>query len=359
MKTKVTHGLLILFLFVSGSTYAQITFNQSDYPVPGEIWAELSDSRTGVHTIPGAGASQNWNYSSAFIVDDTTVLGFILPSSTPLAWASNFPNATMALWDVSNNAATYLRSASNGIFLDGGYDASGGQPVTVLDLNPDQLILPAPFTYNGTRNHNALFTVEQPAQLPNPGVLIKLYFIQNFTCNAYGTINTPIAVNASVLRIRDFTYTIDSTFLDAAGTGNYTFFNSNGPADTSITHYFVKKGPNAIVMEIDEDPATPGNSIGARYYQPGLVGLPENNELQEQVSLFPNPSYGEIITIQVDFEGAEQLRICDVDGKVVRQESIKGISTYLMNSSAFARGIYFYELSGPSIPPVRNRFVIQ
>jgi hypothetical protein len=351
--------LFLSFIVISLSVNAQITINQGDFPVPGEVWVELSDGRYGVHTITTGGGPQSWDYSNAFVVDDTTVLGFITPSSTPPGWASSFPNSTMALYELLDSTAVFLRAANDGLYVDGFYDITGGNPLTVLDFDPDILLIPVPFTNGSTRTDIAGFEVEQPAVPPNPGFLIKFFIVKEFEGDAYGSLITPAATYPNVLRAKTIEYSIDSTFIDILGTGNYSFLNANGPSDTTITITFLQKGPNTIVMEIEEDPASPGTSVSARYYNPNLVSLNDLQQEDRSVVVYPNPVTGNVLNVEVGFDGAELLRIYDSKGSLLTEENIRGIRKYELNTSQFAPGIYYYEVNSGTGVPVRDKFIIQ
>lgn len=350
--------LLASLIFAALVSNAQITINQSDFPVPGEIWVELSDGRYGVHTITAGGGPQSWDYSNAFVVDDTTVLGFITPASTPPGWASNFPNSTLALWELLDSSAVFLRSANDGLYVDGFYDITGGQPLTVIDLDPDVLIIPAPMTNGSTTTDIGGFEIEQPAAPPNPGFLIKVFVVKEFDVDGYGSLITPAGTFPDVLRGKVIEYNIDSTFIDVLGTGNYTFLNANGPSDTTITYTFLQNGPNTTVMEIEEDPASPGTAAGARYYNPNLVSLNDLQNEDRSVNVYPNPVTGNVLNVEIGFNDAEILRVYDSKGSLLTEENISGVSKYELNTTRFGSGIYFYEVSPRSGLPVRDKFIV-
>jgi hypothetical protein len=337
----------------------QITVTQSDLPVQGEVWVELSDSRTGVHTITAPGGPQSWDYSNAFQVDDTTVIGFASTASTPPGWASNFPNATMAFYEVFDSTAVYLYTSNDGLYVDGLYDITGEFPLTVLDMNPDQLIYPTPFTMGSTRMNYAGFEVEQPAVPPTPGFLIKIFLVNEFEGDGYGSLITPAGTYPNVLRDKGIEYTIDSTFIDVLGNGNYTFLNANGPSDSTVIYRFVTNGPNAILMEIEEDPASLGTSLGASYYNPNLVGIQDNVSSSNELSIYPNPVSGGILNVEIDFDAAESLMIYDAHGRLIESKIVQSAKKVNVDTHRFSKGIYFLEIRGNGITPVRDKFIVQ
>jgi hypothetical protein len=335
MKTK--NYLIILFVLATLHLKAQVTITQADFPTAGTLWIEYFDSRTNVHTITAPGPSQAWNYSTAFLVDDTMAIGFIAPSGTPAGWAANFPASNVASYNPADSAAQFYVSNNTGFYLDGVYSNSSVTPANILDFNPDQLLVPAPFSYNDTRNNTALFVVEQPG---TPAFQIKLYFISSFLADAWGSLVTPEGTFPSTLRVKQVSYTIDSTFIDITGSGTYTFLQSNGPTDTTITYTWYTNGPLPILMSISQDPVTL-NSTGAEYYSLTPVGFNENSSLQFNVP-YPNPAAA-LIQFDINDEAAELVRIYDMNGKVIREEPVKNLNRLILTTTNFKNGIYFYD----------------
>src|SRR5689334_21906027 len=105
---------IILTSLLPLSSFAQITITQSDFPAIGDLWIKLGDYRYGMHTIGSGGASMTWNYSSAFVVQDTSGSRFQNVSVAPSAWNSNFPGATGVIYDPADTAAQYLKTTSDG-----------------------------------------------------------------------------------------------------------------------------------------------------------------------------------------------------------------------------------------------------
>ncbi|HEX5001251.1 MAG TPA: T9SS type A sorting domain-containing protein [Bacteroidia bacterium] len=319
---------------------AQPTIVQADFPTPGTLWVDFGDSRTGVHTITPAGPSQTWNYASAFIVDDTTVLNFILPSAAPNGWGSNFPSSGVCLYTAADSTAEFFKSLANGFYADGVYYGSQTTTFNVLDFNPDQLLVPANFTYNSTRNNTSLIVLDQ---IGPPNIRVKAYTIQSFLGDAYGSLVTPSGSYPSTLRIKETDYSIDSTFIDITGTGTYNFVNTSGPSDTSIVYNWLKNGPMALIMSIDYDPINQQSS-GADYYSLTPVGISEVTSGSSPMLVYPNPT--DVGWIRFDMENADgkTLRIFSVEGKLLREENIAGLNSITLSTGSFAKGIYFYEV---------------
>jgi hypothetical protein len=341
MKTK--HLLSVILLALPVLSIAQPTIVQGDFPVPGTVWVEFNDERDSSHTVTAPGPSQTWNYSTAFIVSDTTVVNFILPSSTPASWAANFPAATVAVYSPADTTAQYFKSLPDGFYADGIYTGSVTSPIPVLDVNPDQLLVPGNFSYNDTRNHYGLIVFDQPPAPPTPAIRFKIYFMEEFTGDAYGSLVTPAGSFPNVLRVKSLTYVIDSTFMDILGTGNYTFVNSNGPSDTSIAYNFIKNAPGALLMTIEQDGSTL-QSTSASYFGTGPVGLNDPQSSSGLISVYPNPVASAFVNFDINYEKAAVVRITNISGQLVQEVNVKGLNRLVLQTSTFEKGVYFYDL---------------
>jgi len=319
---------------------AQPTIVQADFPTPGTLWVDFGDSRTGVHTITPAGPSQTWNYASAFVVDDTTVLNFILPSAVPNGWGSSFPSSGVALYSAVDTTAEFFKSLSNGFYADGTYYGSLTTTFNTLDFNPDQLLVPGNFTYNSTRNNTSLIVLDQ---IGPPNIRVKAYTVQSFLGDAYGSLVTPTGTYPNTLRIKETDYSLDSTFIDITGTGTYTFVNASGPTDTSVVYNWLKNGALALLMSIDYDLINQ-QSNGADYYSLTPVGISEVTSENSPMHVYPNPT--DVDWIKFDMENADgkTLRIFSVEGKLLREENITGLNSITLSTNSFSKGIYFYEV---------------
>jgi hypothetical protein len=74
----------------------------------------------------------------------------------------------------------------------------------------------------------------------------------------------------------------------------------------------------------------------------GWVGIDEQNGETNKVKAFPNPAKGSV-NIQSDIEGASNVEILDVSGKIVGKYKIQN-SQVNINTVLFPPGNYFYEL---------------
>lgn len=336
MKKTLTLSLLFMAL----KTQAQITITQSAFPTAGTAWIGYGDNRQAVHTITApSGTPQTWNYANAFVIDDTSGIAFVTPASTP--YASNFPNATLASYDALSDFATYYKGTPNGFYLDGFYDGMGTPPLQNVNFDPDLLGLPVPFTYNNTRNNNAKVEVIQAGP---PPIKIVLTIVQQFVCDAFGTLTTPVFSNQQVIRIKQSQYSVDSVFMDLLGNGTWTLLSSN-QGDSSLTYAFARNATLPILMEISADPAAPTTSIGATYYESGVSGINENTANSPSVTAFPNPVANGVLKFKIEDPSAVQLSLFDLAGKQVYQTSVAGVNTLTVYTSTLQSGAYLFKVT--------------
>jgi hypothetical protein len=83
-----------------------------------------------------------------------------------------------------------------------------------------------------------------------------------------------------------------------------------------------------------------GNAFAIRMNM-GVLGLDE--EAKVEISVFPNPA-NEVINISLNKEVSATLTLLDVSGKVVRTQTLNGISTSI-NTASLNSGVYFVTIN--------------
>jgi hypothetical protein len=325
------------------------TITSASFPNVGEIWVEFIDITGSLVTITPAGAGQTWNYGTSFNVGDTSAINFRPLSDAPayMDLSSTFSiGDMMVLDDLNDSSATVFESNSTGFYFDGVYDhglfvdAQLGLNQNYVDFNPNRLIVPAPFAINDTRDNNAMFELN----FTIPGlttVNTKTFFIQSFEADASGTLTTPMGTFNNVLRIKEFTYQLDSTTYvpPFPGLTETTFVQ-----DTSITYIFLHANYDCLLMTADVDPITL-QVTEASYYDPIVaVGNEETNTIP--VSIYPNPAGGEFYLNHI--RNNSTIQIFDVTGKLINNQYLGGLeSNVKVNTSDMPAGFYFFSMSNP------------
>jgi hypothetical protein len=320
------------------------TITSANFPNIGEIWVEFIDTTGSLLTIGPAGAGQTWNYGTSFNVGDTSAVNFRPLSDAPayMGLQSTFSNADlMVLNDLNDSAATLFESNPTGFYLDGAYDqglfvdAQLGLNQNYIDFNPNRLLIPAPFAINDTRNNNARFGLTFTFSGIN--INSRTYFIQSFEADASGTLTTPMGTFNNVLRIKEFTYQLDSTSYNPSVIADTTSMQ-----DTTITYQFVHANSHCLLMTVSVDPISL-QVTQASYYDPIFaVGNEESNSIP--VSIYPNPAGEEFYLNHI--RNNSTIQIFDITGKLIKDQFLGGMeSSIKMNTTEMPAGFYFFSIS--------------
>lgn len=331
----------LLLVLITCQLQAQITITQSDAPTAGTQWTEFDDDRPGIFTLGAAGANQSWNYATNFVTQDVNYLNFVSIASLPANLATQFPSANLAFNMVSDSICQYFVVNNTGIYIDGMflYSAFANPPYNKFEFNPDNLLIPFPFTYNSTRNHTSK---QEIIIVGTPTIKTVVTTMQQFNGDGYGQLTTPAGTFPNTLRIKSFQYSIDSAFMDIMGNGNFTFISSGGPSDTSVTYFHMKNGTNSFLCTVDMNMSnTAVESVS--YLVNGISGIddPSNNN---EIQLFPNPVINDLLTISVRDPQIKYITIFDSNGKLVYTHDLYGADQYTLQFDV-AKGLYVYQLN--------------
>jgi hypothetical protein len=337
---------ILPFLALLGITYTgkTQTITQADHPVAGEIWLQFIDTTGGGVVIDPPGTGLNFDFTN-LTIHDTDAVVFEPVSAAPayMNASTNFPNSGLCVLNLADSSGTFLQSAPDGFYLDGQYspglisNAQVGLNIDAISLDPGRLMVPTPFAYSDTRNHTSNFTFSfNPTGIPFPiTVTVSSSFVQFMEADGEGTLTTPFGVFPGVLRYKEITYTVDSTFYSV-------FLNDTVEySDTTISYSFVKQGPHMMLASVDLDPNT-FTPIRASYYDPAVLVGTEQNSITPV--LYPNPA-NEVITLS-NVRDNSMLEIFDYTGRVIKQLSNIGMGNRLiMRTEELPSGMYFLRMS--------------
>lgn len=346
--------LLCLSLFLQKGKSQVIT--QSDFPFLGDIWVEYIDTVPSGFSISPSGFSQVWDFSTLYNVNDTGGFIFNPPSAVPNNWDQYFPQAHYSFFlQDTDSTCLFFKNLANGFYIDGvanNNDSLTPNGLNYLDYAPDFMLFPAPFQYGDTVIHQAKFILNDTVSgFP---VMFSLTLQQEFYGEGSGSLTTPLWNYPTVLRIKTFTTTYDSTFIDFNDGNGYILTSNNGPSDTSISYQFVKDGPWMLIATLEVDPFS-GDVSKASYYESYLISS-LNGEQQTKLNVFPNPVEANSI---IKFTSSESglLNIYDSNGKLVLNALLKA-GDNLFSTEEFAAGLYHYKLIGTSNLTNNGKFVV-
>jgi hypothetical protein len=348
----------IFTIFMAGIALQQVqaqTITSANLPMLGEAWVEFIDNTGSLVTITPSGAGQTWNYGTSFVVGDTSGFIFELPNTAPayMNGSANFPGASFVVnnSDPLDSSATFIKSNATGLYYDGIYEQGAiDNPnqniyISAIDFNPDRLIIPVPFSINDNRLNNAKFQIQFSFMPPPPAPPITVtgiagnYYIQDFTADASGTLTTPFGTFNNILRIKEFTYQVDSINFDLALIPDSVSFH-----DTTITYQFVQANSHCLLMSASVDPIT-NQTIRASYYDPiVLVGNEENASIP--VTMYPNPAVEEFYLNHV--RNNSTIQIFDISGKLIKDQYLGGLESNIkINTADMPVGFYFFSITNP------------
>ncbi len=350
-KTYLTSAAV----FIGTSLMAQtaITVTQSDLPTIGSSWINAGDTAATSLTItPASSSFQAWNYASSFTVSgyDTT----ILVSPNGLQGASNFPQANMAINNPKDSMAIFIKSDNTGLYMDGYYSYSTQNPYNVIDMNPNDLFIPVPFTYNSSRTNTAKYTIT----FTSGSIPLKMvaYATKLFTADAFGSLVTPVATYPNTLRLKTYQTTLDSMFANF-GSG-YQFVSKSG--DTTTTYTWLRNTSTPIVMEIYLDATN--NIVEGSYLFQNNVGIQQQALVSNGLTVYPNPAKDQITIIARGLEaGRSVLSVYDNLGNLVMQNQVETnmtSSTFVLPIAHLAQGVYSYQLNN-NAKSLSGKFVKQ
>lgn len=335
---------------------AQITITQTDLPIVGTYYINATDSNY-VAPIPAGGAAQSWNYSSLLNnVQDT--IGFMSSVGTP--YASTFPQANLAGFDANTNAWIYFISNSTGFYVNGAYSSAffGG---ILLNYNPPQLIVPAPFTYNDTRLSNYRFEYADTTSLIS-GSPDSVKYIINGTINmlgdGYGLLTLPNANHPNTLRIKSTTVQSDTIQVKIPFVGWTTFSSTQ----TQTTNYrWVKNGTasNALLLEISADSAGQTSETSSYLLNSGVVAVSNEVKNESKTTAYPTPAK-DFITFNFNnrLNSDAVLVIYNAQGQKVKQINVGNLDIFTARVNLFVNGVYFYNVVSTNGIEDKGRFVV-
>jgi hypothetical protein len=342
MKKKI----LLCLLFLPAVSKCQITFTGNDLPHAGTQWNTFSDSPpTGITTVtPASSSAQNWNYTNAFSIDDTSAIDFVDPA--PLFGYSYFPNSNLAVsiffFGPIND---FFRSDNSGFYLEGEYASFPAS--TQLKTCTNKLLLPAPITY-GTTVYNSSRSIEieiYDTTSQSPATMHITNETQYFKCDAWGTMSTPFASNVSVLRLRSGVLsTVDSSFIDSSGTATNFVFNlvtSSGPGVDFDIMFICNSQTLLAIASLDSSTNTISNTT---LYNSTFTGIEQIKSSAPAFDVYPNPVSGSTLYISTDDHvGKSDYEILNSLSGTVKKGSFNG--SFLILEANLTAGIYFVRIT--------------
>ncbi len=352
MMRSLTTTFVLLFLLLAQSQ-AQITVNSSDMAGVGDLVLQAGDSTVAFGPAPGGMGSQTWDLS-ALAAHDTTAMEFIDPSGTP--HASDFPNATMAIREVSPNGDTahiYLEKSTSVLQVLG---IAGTEIPVALQLDPPQRILSFPANYNNTDSSQSMFDVTMDgSSFGADSVRLKNVTTKYDTISAYGSVTTPSGTY-DVLRNSVTEYSVDSTWAKAFGAWGFI----EESRDTSYYHDFWSDHASAKFPVATMNMDSTNSQVTDIDWLLGLspASVSKEDPVQRSVLLYPNPTRGKL---RVEMEGVSNgiVEVMDLQGRTVQTETFQS-ERIILDTGDQPKGLYLLQVMNDKGKTVyRGRFEIE
>lgn len=352
-------NLLVIFIVCLSLTInAQITITSTNMPVSGDTCRYSRASLSSVGDYTATGANYLWDFSAL----DSTGQGMrkFEPSSATPYFFYFFPpkygeqtldsvpippipvgGLTLSIKDIYS---FYKKNGSTSFNAEGLGLTMSGIPIgtTAQGNNDDELYL---FPLNYLNRDSTTFNFSTPTFSAIP-FTYKKHGYRITEADGYGTIITPYGTD-SCLHVVTTQYSIDTIYIPALPVG----FNKFGFPNYVRSYQWLTLHEKIPFLEVS------GNLIGGNFtatsakYRDKLrswVGIKEESA-SLAISVFPNPSTGQLTIITPKNNGAIKAEIVDLQGKIVFSKDLSNNSEianqHQLNVSSLAKGIYVLNLS--------------
>lgn len=356
--------LLALFLMPILSGMAQVTINQQDLPQPGDTFMLYVDKTPVVTLGTASPTQQNWNWA-ALGNDSTKYATYGFTSS--LSFASSFPGSNSytygpavlyggpgspspgagvgyTMWAVNSTGMWVIGYRSN-------YDGTGEKNILT---NPNELLMPVPCIYGLNQTDNSTWEVNINYIQTDYDTLYRSRTGKTFTCDAWGSMTTPLGSFSGVLRVKEFSVKIDSVFIKS---GPVTLYSMEWSRDTSFKYYFwspQQRHPVATAYCTNS-----GVLSRVEYVSWAQQSAPNTSRDILQILISPNPA-DEYIFIKMPPAGNIQpytIVISDISGRAVYSQESNLTEIYIP-AQKFNNGVYSLKVMLSSGESIRSRLII-
>ncbi len=333
----------ILFLLITLTPLllnAQITITSSHLPFAGQTYVNANDD-TYSATIPPGGANQTWNYTGLLNTElDTTA--FLSAAATP--YASSFPGSNLAIYTMSDSLYLYLTTNTNGLYIDGYYFNNANPPFgqNAIPFNPSNLFVPTPFTYQDTRTNTYKYVIDIDSVLPH--LRFVHHVEQSFLGDGYGTLQLPSATYNNTLRIKSTELQMDSLLFDTIGNGSYFLIDPPVVSQHSSFLWFRASQPSLLLNLASDSLGIIGEN--SSYLYASATSVQETPaQKATNVRVYPNPAR-DFVQVSLLKEGDRNtlFRLSDIQGRVIRETSLEGMSQYAFYVNHLSAGVYIWSV---------------
>lgn len=340
----------ISFCLLSIITQAQISITNASMPKSGDTlrFSTAPVSSVGNYTVTGA--NYVWDFST-LVPNGQRLREFKASTATPYAFfffypkfgektadTIKIPGFTMTdIYNFYKNTSTIFAVEGLGVKLS-------GIPVPNFYTDEDELYN-FPLNYLDRDSTTFKFSTISNTLVP---IVYKKQGYRITESDGWGSITTPYGT-ANCLRVITTQYSMDSI------KGSLGTFPMNiGFPNNQRSYQWLTTGEKIPYLEVS---GTLNGTIFAptqvkyRDQIKVFIGI-EEQEAELALSVFPNPTQGQLIVITPKNSSAIQAEIFDIQGKLVLTQSLNQnfelVNQHVINVSDLAKGMYVLNLSTPS-----------
>ena len=332
---KNYYVIIVISLLSLGLTAQPIITYNGNAPQIGDTYELAGDN--GSYDPGPSGANQNWDFSdiTPTLFNSETA---ITPESTP--FADDFPEATIAFhYTGDNESYSYAQVSTTEMLNDGvGFDP-GSENEFFIHYTDAVKLMQYPFSFSDTYT-DTYFSAYNLAEL-----LTHERGNITVTADAWGSVSTPENTYSNTLRVKKERISTDSVWMSGI------FLYVNTTTQTDYEWYTATSHTPVISISITDD----GSSVS---YRTDGVGIGEEQFLQSQINIYPNPATNRInVKLPKGNKTDMDIYIFDLQGKQVTQLKKTGVSQFSADISSLAPGEYVVAIKGNSTQYIAKRFI--
>ncbi len=340
MKAIISISLIIVFY----SLNAQLpTINYQSLPQPGDTFAYIVDINPNI-SFNYQQTNAIWNFSN---LQNDTVKFASYGISSQLSFASSFPESNLYtygpgfLYGGLGGGAPYTNNFGYMMFVSNingfnvvGYRSDFGYGYTNVLLQPKEILMRTPFTYNDSIFQSTTWEIAFNSIPLDYDTIYKRYIYKYLVSTGYGSLITPYGTFNNCLAVKEYLRYYD-TIEVKYGTFTITKFMAQSDTLLNVHVWSSNKRNNLLTASYNPHNLT---CTYVEYLNYEDLNIVQENQLQSNTLSFPNPiKSGEICYINFY---ATKAKIYNTEGKLV---AITGIIDKSYKFPTLSKGNYYIQ----------------
>lgn len=334
----------MLFMCFLVLTNAQLTITYESLPQPGDTFAMRYTDNPILNIGTPQSSIQHFDFTN---LENDSMKFATYGITANLSFAAEYPESNLYTWGSSALYGgpgspvpgvgwgwMFFRTDEEGMSVVGYRTGESPNIVTALQT-PSLFIMKTPFTYNNMNSQNSQWSVFMNANLSDIDTVYTSFSSTDLLCDAWGTLSTPLEQNLDVIRVREFTVSVDSIYGKIANT---VVWKTELKRDTVLNYLFYNPSKRHPIVSVFCRPDE--SFIGAEYLWYSDLHTSINSIKENKIKCYPNPTdnyiYIEGLSPKSNYD------IFDLQGKKVLEGTLNEFSK--INLSSLKSGVYFISL---------------